>query len=92
MECTQSPTQSALSQKMSTSMAKSGNIGVLVMQTILDLLMVIMEHMDNLKGSSINKVLHMWPSHYCQFGTFATKMSNKDRDTLQIMDPKVIQA
>ena len=33
----------------------------------------------------------MWPSHYCQFGTFITKMSDKDRDTLQITDPKVIQ-
>ena len=47
---------------------------------------------DDLKGSSINKVLRMWLSNYCLFGTFVTKMSNKYRDILQITDPNVIHA
>ena len=59
--------------------------------TIVGLLNAIMEHKNDLKGSSINKVVRMWLSHYRQFGTFVTKMSDTDRDTLQIADPKVIQ-
>ena len=70
---------------MSTLVAKSGGIGVLVMHH------VISEHKDNLKGSSINKVLCMWLSHYSQFGNFVTKRRDKDQNTLQIVDPKVIQ-
>ena len=76
---------------MATSVAKSGSIGVPVTQIIVDLLNAILEHTDDPLRSSINKVLRLWPSHYNQFGTFITKMSDKDRDT-QIADPKVIQA
>ena len=74
VECTQPPTQSAFPQDMSTVVAKSGGIGVPITQTIVDLT-TIMEHTDDLKGSSVNKVLRMWPSHYKQFDTFVTKMS-----------------
>ena len=76
---------------MSTSVAKFGGIGVRVTQTIVSLLNAIMAHTDDLKGSSINKVVRMWLSHHCQFGTFITKMSDKDRDMVQIAYPKVIQ-
>ena len=61
------------------------------MQTIAGLLNAIIEHKDDLKGPSANKVLHMWPSHFHQFGTYVTKMSDKDREVLQISDPKIIQ-
>ena len=40
-------------------------------------------------GSSVNKVLHLWPAHYKQFGKYVMKMSGKDRDTLQISGPKI---
>ena len=48
----------------------------------------IMEHKDDLKGSSVNKVLRMWPAHFQQF----TKMSDADRDVVQIADPQIVQA
>ena len=85
------PSQSALPQDVSTVVAESREIGIPVTQTIVDLLTTIMEHTEDLKGLAVNKVLRMWPSHYKQFGIFVTKMSDKDRETLQIVDPKVIQ-
>ena len=33
-----------------------------------------------------------WLSHFQQFGSFVTKMSDQDRDVLLIADPKVMQA
>ena len=42
---------------MFTSVAQSGGLGVPVKQTIVGLLTMIMEHKDDLKGSSVNKVL-----------------------------------
>ena len=48
------------------------------MQTIVSLLNAIREHKDDLRGSSANKVLRMWLSHFRQFGTYVTKMSDKD--------------
>ena len=84
VECTQSSTQSALTQDMSTMVTKSEGISVPIKQTIVDLLTTIMEHTDDLKGSSI----HMWPSHYKKFSTFITKMSDKDWEILLIVDPR----
>ena len=55
------------------------------------LLTAIKEHKGDLKGSSINKVLRVWPTHYQQFGSYVTKMSFEDRETLQIVDSKVVQ-
>ena len=84
--------QSALPQGMPTVVAKSGGVGVPVMKTIVDLLTMIMEHTDDLNGSSKNKVLHVWPSNYKQFGSYATKMSDTDRETLQIADLRSLKA
>ena len=50
-----------------------------------------MGHKGDLKGSSINKVLLVWPSHFQQYGSYVTKMSDGDRETLQIADSKVAQ-
>ena len=90
VECVQPPSQSALPQMSSTSVAASAGLGVPVMQSVASLLTVIMEHKGDLKGSSINKVIWMWPSHYQQFGSFITKMSDSDRDVLQITHPKIV--
>ena len=62
------------------------------MQSVASQLTTIMEHKDDLKGFSVNKVLRMWLSHFQQFGPFITKMSDADRDVLQIADPKIVQA
>ena len=43
---------------------KPGDAGFLVTETIVDLLTTIMEHADDHKGLSVNKVLHLWPAHY----------------------------
>ena len=92
VECVQPPSQSALLQEMSTSVAASGGLGVLVTQSVACLLDAIMEHKGNLKELFINKVLRMWLFHYQQVGSFVMKMSNADRDALQITDPKIVQA
>ena len=57
-----------------------------------DLLSAIFKHNGDLKGSSVNRVLTIWPSHFQQFGSFVTKMSDEDRDIQLIADPKVVQA
>ena len=90
-ECLQPATPSALPEHMSTFLAKSGALGVSVMQTIAGLLNAIMVHKDDLTGLSANKVVCMWPSHFRQFGTYITKMRDKNREVLQIADPKIIQ-
>ena len=76
---------------MSPKGTKPRAIGVPVMQTVVDLLTATMEHTNDLKRSSVNKVICLWPVHYKQFGQYVTKMSDKDRDTLQIAGPKIIQ-
>ena len=92
VECVQPTSQFTLPQDMSTLVALSGGMGVPVTLSVADRLTAIMEHKGNHKGSSINKVLRMWPFHYQQFGSFVTKMSDTDRDALQIVDPKIVQA
>ena len=34
----------------------------------------------------------MWPSHFRQFSSIVTKMSDMDWDVLKVRDPKVIQS
>ena len=50
-----------------------------------------MGHKGDLKGSSINKVLQVWPSHFQQYWSYVTKMSDGDWETLQTGDSKVVQ-
>ena len=69
----------------------SGTLGVLITQAMASLREAILEQTDDLKKSSANKVLHLWPPHYLQYGNFVTKMSDTDREALQIRDPKLIQ-
>ena len=83
------PPTSALPIQMTTTIAPSKGLGFLVTQSVATLLTAIMEHKGNLKGLSINKVLQVWPSHFEQFGSYITKMSDEDREMLQIADPKV---
>ena len=75
---------------MSTSASKTGMMGVPITQTMASLLEAILKQTDDLKKLSANKVLHLWP-HYCQYGTFVSKMSDGDRAVLQIGNPKIIQ-
>ena len=82
-------TQSAFPQLMSSVMGKAKPLGVHIIQTMGSLLSAILEQTDDLKKSA-NRVLHLWLSHYQQFGSFVTKMSDSYRDTLQIRDPKLI--
>ena len=75
---------------MSPMMDKPKPLGVPVTQNMTSLLSDILEQIDDLKKSSANRVLHIWPAHYQKFGFFMMKMSDHDRDTLQIRDPKLI--
>ena len=61
------------------------------MQPVATLLTVIMGHKGDLKGSSINKVLRVWSSHFQQYGSYVTKRSDGDQETPQIVDSKVVQ-
>ena len=78
--------------QMSTMVAPSKGLAFLVTQSVAVLLTAIMEHKCDLKGSSISKVLQLWPSHVQQFGSYITKMSDEDREALQIADSKIVQA
>ena len=91
-EYMQPTTQSAFAQQMTTSVASPGGLGVPIIETIAGFLTAIFEHKGNLKGSSVNRVLRLWPSHFQQFRSFVTKMSDEDRDVLLIADSKVVQA
>ena len=66
-----------------------GGLRVPITETIASLLTDIFEHKADLKGSSVNHMLRIWPSHFQQFGSF---MSDEDRDVLLIADPKVVQS
>ena len=91
-EGVQPPLPSALPIQMTRSATSSKRLGFPVTQTVAALLMVIMEHKGDLKGSSLNRVFRMWPTHFKQYGSYVTKMSDGDRETLQIADSKVVQA
>ena len=92
VECVQPPLLSALPIQMMSSVTSSRRLGFLVTQPVAALLTAIMEHKGDLKWSSINKVLQMWPSHFQQYRSYVTKMSDGDRETLQIADSNMVQA
>ena len=75
---------------MTSTVASPRRLGFPITQSVAALMKMIMEHKGDLKGSSINKVLRVWPSHFQQFGSYIMKMSDGDRETLQIADPKVV--
>ena len=91
VECVQPPLPAALPIQMTNSVTSPRRLGFPVMQSVAALLTTIMEHKGNLKGLSINKVLRLRPSHFQQYGSYVTKMSDGDRETLQIVDSKVVQ-
>ena len=76
---------------MTNTVASSRGLWFPVMQSVAALLTAIMEHKGDLKGSSINKLFRVWPTHFQQFRSYVTKMSDEDMETLQIADPKVVQ-
>ena len=65
---------------------------VLITETIAGLITAIFAHSGDLKGSSVNRVLRIWLAHFQKFGTFITKMSDKERDILLIADSKTVQS
>ena len=75
---------------MTNTATSPRRLGFLVTQSVAALLTKIMEHKGDLKGSSINKMLRVWPSHFQQYGSYVTKMSDGDQETLQIAKPKVV--
>ena len=82
VECVQPPPPSALPIRMTNMVASSRGLGFPVTQSVAALLTAIMEHKGDLKGSSINKVLRVWPTHFQQFRSYVTKMIDEDRETL----------
>ena len=66
-------------------------LGVPVTQPMVDLLCTIFDCTNDVKGSTANQVVRMWPVHYEQFGTFQTPMSESNREVLHITDVKAIQ-
>ena len=87
----QLPLPSALPIQMTSSATSPRRLGFPVTQPVATLLTAIMGHKGDLKGSSINKVLRVWPSHFQQYGSYVIKMSDGDRETLQITNSKVVQ-
>ena len=77
---------------MSPVVSRPKPLGVPVTQNMANLLTAILQQTDDLKKLSVNKVLHLWPSHYCHFSSFVMKLSEHDRDTFQIRDPKIMQS
>ena len=80
-------TQPTLSQHLTTLKPKNLVLEVPITQTIASLLTTIFEHMDDLKGLSVNNVLRMWPSHCHQFGNFVTKLSDRDGKCFRSLIP-----
>ena len=68
-------------------------LGVPVTQPMVDLPCAIFQRTDDLKNSTANQVVRMWPAHYEQFGSFQTPMSDvyRDREVRYITDVKAIQ-
>ena len=79
-ECKQHSTQSALPQHMLTVGSENQALGVPITQLMANLLNTILQHQDNLKELTANRVLRFWPDHFQQFVNFVTKMSDQDRD------------
>ena len=77
---------------MSPVISRPKPLEVPATQNMANLLTAILQQMDDLKKSSVNKVLHLWPAHYHRFSSFVTKLNDHDRDTLQIRDPKIMQS
>ena len=87
----QLPLPSALPIQMSNPATTPRRLGFPIKQSVATLLTAIMGHKGDLKGLSINKVLRVWPAHFQQNRSYVTKMSDWDRETLQIVDSKVVQ-
>ena len=62
-----------------------------VIQLMVDVLCDILQRSDDLKHSTANQIVRMWPAHYEQFGSFQTTMSKGDRDVLHITDVKAVE-
>ena len=89
--CTHTPTQSVLPNQLVADPQGNYLLGVPVTQPMVDLLCGIFDRTNDLKGSTANQVVRMWPVHLNQFGTFQTTMSESDREVLHIIDVKTIQ-
>ena len=68
--CKQTASMSVLPLHMLPTPQNKDLLGVPVTQPMVDLLCAILQCTHDLKSSSANKVLHMWPAHYAQFGSF----------------------
>ena len=66
-------------------------IGVPVTQAMVDLLCVILDCTDDLKGPTANQVVKMWLAHFEQCGKFQTTVAEADREMLHFTDVKAVQ-
>ena len=73
--CTRIATQSVLPSQLLVDPHGKDILGVPVTQPMMDLLCAIFNCTDDLKSSTANQVVGMWPAYYEQFGTFQTTMS-----------------
>ena len=89
--CTHTPSQSVLPGQLLADPQGKELLGVPVTQPMVDLLCAIFQHTDNLKSSTANQIITMWPAHYEQFSSFQITMSEGDREVLHITDVKAIQ-
>ena len=58
---------------------------------MVDLLCAVFHRPNDLKSSSANQIVRIWPAHYEQFGSFQTTMSEGNQEVLHITDVKAIQ-
>ena len=90
--CMHTSKQSVLPSQLPADPHARDLLGVPVTQPMVDLLCAILAHTNNLKGSTVNQVVQMWPAHFEQFGKFQTAMGEADREVLHITDVKAVQA
>ena len=89
--CTHASKQSVLpSQLLADPHGK--DLRVPVIQPMVDLLCAVLSYPHNMKSSTANQVVRMWPAHFEQFGKFQTAMRDADREVLHITDVEAVQA
>ena len=56
--------------------------GVLMTQAMVDFIVTIFVSKEDMKGSSVYRVLRMWPEHHEQFGYYATSLKKVDHQAV----------
>ena len=87
---THTPAQTVLPSQLLSDPQNKERLGVPVTQPMVDLLCAILRF-DDLKHSTANQIVRMWPAYYEQLNSFQTIVNDRDKEVLHITDVKAIQ-